>query len=81
MCAHPDGSLTTWLVKNPQKPTASVTPHLRTKPNSAAGGTPASNGGGHSTKEKCKPIYKVDWKSCKNGFAPLWIVRKFFRWM
>ncbi len=67
MCAHPDGSLTTWLVKTPQKPTASVTPHLRTKP-SAAGGTPsASNGGG--TREKCKPIYKVDWKSSKNGYV------------
>ncbi|XP_022249041.1 syntaxin-binding protein 5-like [Limulus polyphemus] len=49
MCSHADGSLSTWNIKMPMKPTTVMHPHSGNK------GKP----------EFCKPIYKVEWKTVR----------------
>nr|XP_022292231.1 syntaxin-binding protein 5-like isoform X2 [Crassostrea virginica] len=53
MCSHTDGSLTTYSIKQPQKPVSVMMPHAQM--------------GKDGKLNPCKPITKVEWKSVKNG--------------
>ncbi|XP_074645038.1 syntaxin-binding protein 5-like [Tubulanus polymorphus] len=53
MCSHADGSITTWVTKNPQKPQNILYPHAKI--------------GSDSKPEPCKPIPRLAWKQCRNG--------------
>ncbi|XP_068127055.1 syntaxin-binding protein 5-like isoform X2 [Hyperolius riggenbachi] len=54
MCSHSDGSLTVWNVKNPARPFQVTVPHGK---NQRDGRKP----------ESCRPILKVEYKTCKNS--------------
>ncbi|KAM4794652.1 syntaxin-binding protein 5-like isoform 3-T3 [Rhinophrynus dorsalis] len=54
MCSHSDGSLTVWNVKNPNRPFQVTIPHGKSQRD---GRKP----------ESCKPILKVDYRTCKNS--------------
>ncbi|KAM4699212.1 syntaxin-binding protein 5-like isoform 3-T3 [Discoglossus pictus] len=54
MCSHSDGSLTVWNVKNPSRPFQVTIPHGKSQRD---GRKP----------ESCKPILKVEYKTCKNS--------------
>lgn len=53
ICSHNDGSLTTWNVRGGQKPVSTVWPH--------------SKSGNDLKHESCKPIYKCEWRTVRNG--------------
>ncbi|XP_029568726.1 syntaxin-binding protein 5 isoform X5 [Salmo trutta] len=55
-CSHSDGTLTTWNVRVPAKPTITVTPH----------GKQPKDG---KKPEPCKPILKVEYKTTRAGDA------------
>jgi syntaxin-binding protein 5 len=52
MCSHVDGSLTTWSLRQPQRPVSLVFPH-------------AKQAGQDGRQEPCSPILKVEWKSSR----------------
>ncbi|XP_038613515.1 syntaxin-binding protein 5-like isoform X3 [Tachyglossus aculeatus] len=54
MCSHSDGSLTLWNLKSPSRPFQTTIPHGK---NQRDGRKP----------ESCKPILKVEYKTCKNS--------------
>ncbi|XP_053561114.1 syntaxin-binding protein 5-like [Bombina bombina] len=54
MCSHSDGSLTVWNIKNSGRPFQVTIPHGKTQQD---GRKP----------ESCKPILKVEYKTCKNS--------------
>ncbi|XP_065223797.1 syntaxin-binding protein 5 isoform X4 [Planococcus citri] len=56
MCAHVDGTLTTWNLRPQDKPSSVIAPH--SKINKDGKVDPA-----------CKPIQKVEWKTSKTGDA------------
>uniref|UniRef100_T1J3H8 Small ribosomal subunit protein uS4 n=1 Tax=Strigamia maritima TaxID=126957 RepID=T1J3H8_STRMM len=53
MCSHTDGSLSTWNIRNPNKPLTIYFPHGKTNKDGKA--------------EPCKPINKVEWKANRAG--------------
>uniref|UniRef100_A0A6A7FXP2 Syntaxin-binding protein 5-like isoform X2 n=3 Tax=Hirondellea gigas TaxID=1518452 RepID=A0A6A7FXP2_9CRUS len=54
MCSHTDGSLTTWVVKQPSpKPTSTIFPHAKTNK--------------EGKQESCKPIQHVEWTTSRTG--------------
>ncbi|KAL3882515.1 hypothetical protein ACJMK2_028851 [Sinanodonta woodiana] len=53
MSSHTDGSLATWNLRMPQKPTSIMTPHAKI--------------GKDGKPDPCKPITRVEWKSVKNS--------------
>ncbi|XP_045063505.1 syntaxin-binding protein 5-like isoform X1 [Coregonus clupeaformis] len=55
-CSHSDGTLTTWNVRVPAKPTITITPH----------GKEPKDG---KKPEPCKPILKVEYKTTRAGDA------------
>ncbi|XP_038823387.1 syntaxin-binding protein 5-like isoform X3 [Salvelinus namaycush] len=55
-CSHSDGTLTTWNVRVPAKPTITITPH----------GKQPKDG---KKPEPCKPILKVEYKTTRDGDA------------
>uniref|UniRef100_A0A8C7SW04 Syntaxin-binding protein 5-like n=1 Tax=Oncorhynchus mykiss TaxID=8022 RepID=A0A8C7SW04_ONCMY len=55
-CSHSDGTLTTWNVRVPAKPTITITPH----------GKQPKDG---KKPEPCKPILKVEYKTTRAGDA------------
>ncbi|XP_070972381.1 syntaxin-binding protein 5-like isoform X4 [Oncorhynchus clarkii lewisi] len=55
-CSHSDGTLTTWNVRVPAKPTIIITPH----------GKQPKDG---KKPEPCKPILKVEYKTTRAGDA------------
>ncbi|KAK4881718.1 hypothetical protein RN001_005037 [Aquatica leii] len=55
MCSHTDGSLTTWSIKQNNKPIHISQPHAKINK--------------EGKLEQCKPINKVEWKSSKTGEA------------
>ncbi|XP_029543435.1 syntaxin-binding protein 5-like isoform X4 [Oncorhynchus nerka] len=55
-CSHSDGTLTTWNVRVPAKPTITITPH----------GKQPKDG---KKPEPCKPILKVEFKTTRAGDA------------
>ncbi|XP_038865792.1 syntaxin-binding protein 5-like isoform X5 [Salvelinus namaycush] len=55
-CSHSDGTLTTWNVRVPAKPTITITPH----------GKQPKDG---KKPEPCKPILKVEYKTTRAGNA------------
>ncbi|KAF5302467.1 hypothetical protein FQR65_LT08557 [Abscondita terminalis] len=55
MCSHADGSLTTWSIKQNNKPIHISQPHAKLNK--------------EGKLEQCKPINKVEWKSSKTGEA------------
>ncbi|KAK9721997.1 LLGL2 [Popillia japonica] len=57
MCSHIDGSLTTWNLKQTNKPVHVSQPHAKTNKDGKI--------------EQCKPITKVEWKLSKSGEAYL----------
>ncbi|KFP04607.1 Syntaxin-binding protein 5-like, partial [Calypte anna] len=54
MCSHSDGSLTLWNLKRPNRPFQTTIPH----------GKMQKDG---KKPESCKPILKVEYKTCKNS--------------
>ncbi|KFP87044.1 Syntaxin-binding protein 5-like, partial [Acanthisitta chloris] len=54
MCSHSDGSLTLWNLKSPNRPFQTTIPH---------GKVPRDG----KKPESCKPILKVEYKTCKNS--------------
>ncbi|KGL89074.1 Syntaxin-binding protein 5-like, partial [Charadrius vociferus] len=54
MCSHSDGSLTLWNLKSPNRPFQTTIPHGKIQRD------------GKKT-ESCKPILKVEYKTCKNS--------------
>uniref|UniRef100_A0A8D2ITZ6 Syntaxin binding protein 5 like n=1 Tax=Varanus komodoensis TaxID=61221 RepID=A0A8D2ITZ6_VARKO len=54
MCSHSDGSLTLWNLKSPSRPFQIIIPH----------GKIHRDG---KKVESCKPILKVEYKTCKNS--------------
>ncbi|XP_051467708.1 syntaxin-binding protein 5-like isoform X3 [Apus apus] len=54
MCSHSDGSLTLWNLKSPNRPFQTTIPH----------GKMQRDG---KKPESCKPILKVEYKTCKNS--------------
>ncbi|XP_078265182.1 syntaxin-binding protein 5-like isoform X3 [Rhinoraja longicauda] len=54
MCSHSDGSLTLWNLKNPNKPLQIIVPHGKVQRDG-------------KKPESCKPILKVDHKTCRNS--------------
>ncbi|XP_078512766.1 syntaxin-binding protein 5-like [Lissotriton helveticus] len=54
MCSHSDGSLTVWNLKSPSRPLQITLPH---------GKIPRDG----RKPEPCKPILKVEYKTCKNS--------------
>uniref|UniRef100_UPI00398EDAB9 syntaxin-binding protein 5-like isoform X4 n=1 Tax=Pristiophorus japonicus TaxID=55135 RepID=UPI00398EDAB9 len=54
MCSHSDGSLTLWNLKNPSKPFQITVPHGKVQRDG-------------KKPESCKPILKVDHKTCRNS--------------
>ncbi|KAK5649859.1 hypothetical protein RI129_000888 [Pyrocoelia pectoralis] len=55
MCSHADGSLTTWSIKQNNKPIHVSQPHAKVNKDGKL--------------EQCKPINKVEWKCSKAGEA------------
>ncbi|KAK3543519.1 hypothetical protein QTP70_023224, partial [Hemibagrus guttatus] len=57
MCSHSDGSLTMWNLRNTAKPFQLTFPHGKSQRD--------------GRKESCKPILKVEYKTCRNrcGFT------------
>lgn len=53
MASHPDGSFTTWDLKQPSKPVSILYPHARTITDDLK-------------IEPCRPITKIELKTCKN---------------
>ncbi|TSQ01558.1 Syntaxin-binding protein 5-like [Bagarius yarrelli] len=53
MCSHSDGSLTMWNLRNTAKPFQVTFPHGKSQRD--------------GRKESCKPILKVEYKSCRNS--------------
>ncbi|XP_076118572.1 syntaxin-binding protein 5-like [Alosa pseudoharengus] len=53
MCSHSDGSLSMWNLRNTAKPFQVTFPHGKTQKD--------------VRKESCKPILKVEYKTCKNS--------------
>ncbi|CAG0915956.1 unnamed protein product [Notodromas monacha] len=51
MCSHVDGSLTTWSLRQPQRPISHVFPHGKQGP--------------EGKQEPCEPIFKLEWKSSR----------------
>ncbi|XP_029434192.1 syntaxin-binding protein 5-like isoform X3 [Rhinatrema bivittatum] len=54
MCSHSDGSLTLWNLKNPSRPFQVTIPH-------------GKNQRDGKKLESCKPILKVEYKTCKTS--------------
>ncbi|XP_049596637.1 syntaxin-binding protein 5 isoform X4 [Syngnathus scovelli] len=54
VCSHSDGTLTTWNIRTPAKPTQIITPH----------GKQPKDG---KKPEPCKPILKVEYKTTRAG--------------
>ncbi|XP_051942367.1 syntaxin-binding protein 5-like isoform X15 [Hippocampus zosterae] len=54
LCSHSDGTLTTWNIRTPAKPTQIITPH----------GKQPKDG---KKPEPCKPILKVEYKTTRAG--------------
>ncbi|XP_030059845.1 syntaxin-binding protein 5-like isoform X2 [Microcaecilia unicolor] len=54
MCSHSDGSLTLWNLKNPSRPFQVTVPH-------------GKNQRDGKKLESCKPILKVEYKTCKTS--------------
>ncbi|XP_062984489.1 syntaxin-binding protein 5-like [Elgaria multicarinata webbii] len=54
MCSHSDGSLTLWNLKSPSRPFQIIIPHGRIQRDG-------------KKIESCKPILKVEYKTCKNS--------------
>ncbi|XP_062906712.1 syntaxin-binding protein 5-like isoform X2 [Mobula hypostoma] len=54
MCSHSDGSLTLWNLKSPNKPFQIIVPHGKVQRDG-------------KKPESCKPILKVDHKTCRNS--------------
>ncbi|XP_078261656.1 syntaxin-binding protein 5a isoform X2 [Rhinoraja longicauda] len=54
VCSHSDGSLTVWNVRSPIKPAQIITPHAK-QPKDG------------KKPESCKPILKVEYRTCKSG--------------
>ncbi|XP_026001384.1 syntaxin-binding protein 5-like isoform X9 [Astatotilapia calliptera] len=53
MCSHSDGSLTLWNLRNTTKPFQVTFPHGKIQKD--------------ARKESCKPILKVEYKTCRNS--------------
>ncbi|KAG7331573.1 hypothetical protein KOW79_005542 [Hemibagrus wyckioides] len=53
MCSHSDGSLTMWNLRNTAKPFQVTFPHGKSQRD--------------GRKESCKPILKVEYKTCRNS--------------
>ncbi|CAG2104589.1 unnamed protein product [Medioppia subpectinata] len=53
IASHTDGSITTWGVKGGNKPVTTLYPH--------------SKSGNDLKPELCKPIYKAEWRTVRNG--------------
>ncbi|XP_060731949.1 syntaxin-binding protein 5-like isoform X7 [Tachysurus vachellii] len=53
MCSHSDGSLTMWNLRNTAKPFQLTFPHGKSQRD--------------GRKESCKPILKVEYKTCRNS--------------
>ncbi|KAJ6658349.1 hypothetical protein lerEdw1_020621 [Lerista edwardsae] len=53
MCSHSDGSLTLWNLKSPSRPFQIIIPHGKIRDGKKV--------------ESCKPILKVEYKTCKNS--------------
>ncbi|CAJ1071339.1 syntaxin-binding protein 5-like isoform X3 [Xyrichtys novacula] len=53
MCSHSDGSLTLWNLRNTTKPFQVTFPHGKVQKD--------------GRKESCKPILKVEYKTCRNS--------------
>ncbi|KAG5282885.1 hypothetical protein AALO_G00035800 [Alosa alosa] len=56
MCSHSDGSLSMWNLRNTAKPFQVTFPHGKSQKD--------------VRKESCKPILKVEYKTCKNSSEP-----------
>ncbi|XP_077030373.1 syntaxin-binding protein 5-like isoform X6 [Agelaius phoeniceus] len=54
MCSHSDGSLTLWNLKSPNRPFQTTIPHGKVQRDG-------------KKPESCKPILKVEYKTCKNS--------------
>ncbi|KAL4677697.1 hypothetical protein H8959_020371, partial [Pygathrix nigripes] len=54
MCSHSDGSLTLWNLKSPSRPFQTTIPHGKIQREGRK-------------SESCKPILKVEYKTCKNS--------------
>nr|XP_037859324.1 syntaxin-binding protein 5-like isoform X6 [Chlorocebus sabaeus] len=54
MCSHSDGSLTLWNLKSPSRPFQTTIPHGKSQREGRK-------------SESCKPILKVEYKTCKNS--------------
>ncbi|XP_076372767.1 syntaxin-binding protein 5-like isoform X6 [Tachypleus tridentatus] len=54
MCSHTDGSISTWNLRTPLKPTTIMHPHAQ-----------ATSKEGKA--EPCKTVYKVEWKTVRGG--------------
>ncbi|XP_060619372.2 syntaxin-binding protein 5-like isoform X1 [Anolis sagrei] len=54
MCSHSDGSLTFWNLKSPSRPFQIIIPHGKIQRDG-------------KKIESCKPILKVEYKTCKNS--------------
>uniref|UniRef100_A0A2K6MGM6 Syntaxin binding protein 5L n=1 Tax=Rhinopithecus bieti TaxID=61621 RepID=A0A2K6MGM6_RHIBE len=57
MCSHSDGSLTLWNLKSPSRPFQTTIPHGKIQREGRK-------------SESCKPILKVEYKTCKTGIEP-----------
>uniref|UniRef100_A0A672U6P3 Syntaxin-binding protein 5-like n=1 Tax=Strigops habroptila TaxID=2489341 RepID=A0A672U6P3_STRHB len=55
MCSHSDGSLTLWNLKSPNRPFQTTIPHGKIQRDG-------------KKPESCKPILKVEYKTCKNRY-------------
>jgi len=56
MCSHSDGSLTLWNLKSPSRPFQTTIPHGKSQREGRK-------------SESCKPILKVEYKTCRNRYA------------
>ncbi|XP_015277206.1 PREDICTED: syntaxin-binding protein 5-like [Gekko japonicus] len=54
MCSHSDGSLTLWNLRSPSRPFQIIIPHGKIQRDG-------------KKAESCKPILKVEYKTCKNS--------------
>uniref|UniRef100_A0A8D2EMB8 Syntaxin binding protein 5 like n=1 Tax=Theropithecus gelada TaxID=9565 RepID=A0A8D2EMB8_THEGE len=61
MCSHSDGSLTLWNLKSPSRPFQTTIPHGKSQREGRK-------------SESCKPILKVEYKTCKNFQEPYAVV-------
>ncbi|KAL7881276.1 hypothetical protein AOLI_G00081240 [Acnodon oligacanthus] len=58
MCSHSDGSLSMWNLRNTAKPFQVTFPHGKSQRD--------------GRKESCKPILKVEYKTCRNRPSQCW---------